>query len=295
MRHRALSILTGAGLVAAAAFAQTQGVYSGYLDVGVIKVKPDKRAEFDAIGKKIAEANRKHKGDTWLASEVVYGEPNTIYFTSARQSYAEIEKSIDVFMGALAKAAGGPAAGAKLLQDSNSTIASARSEVRRRRDDLTSNPPADAAALVRMVGETQWLRTTMFRVRPGRGPEFEEQIKAVKRARENDMTKVTTLVSQAMAGQQGVVYYVTTVGKSMADFDATPTPLPKLLGEDGFQKYLKVISETVITTDTYIHHYLPELSNPPEDVATVAPSFWRPKPAVTAKAKPKAAEAGSKP
>jgi hypothetical protein len=292
MRLRGLSIFAGVVLLSAAAFAQMQGSYSGYLDVSIFKVKPEKRAEFDALSKKMAEANHKHKGDSWLASEVVYGEGNTIIITSARQSYAEAEKSMGLFMGAMVKAAGGPAAAAKLLQDGNSTIASSRAELRIRRDDLTSNPPADAQALLKLIGETQWLRTTTIRVRPGRGPEFEEQLKAVKRARENDMAKATRLVSQALAGQQGGVYYLTTAAKSMADFDTDATPLPKLLGEEGFQKYLKVISETVISTETYIHRYLPELSNPPEEVAAAAPNFWHPKPAVTTKAK--AAEAGSK-
>ncbi|MBI3665952.1 MAG: hypothetical protein HY236_06965 [Acidobacteria bacterium] len=69
MKFRGFGILAGAVLFAAAAFAQMQGFYSGYLDIAVVKVRPEKRAEFDAINKKMADANRKNKGDNWIASE----------------------------------------------------------------------------------------------------------------------------------------------------------------------------------------------------------------------------------
>ena len=294
MRLRGLGILACAVLLSAVAFAQTQDFYSGYLDVAIAKVKPEKRAEFDAINKKMAEANRRNKGDNWIVSETIEGEWNTVYYTSARQSYAEIEKGMDAFMGALGKP-GGAAASAKMMQDFYNCVQSFRVEVRRRRGDLSSNPPADAAALAKMVGETRWVRTVMVRVRPGRLGEMEGQLKAIKAAREQATPKVTTLVSQSSAGQQGAVLYITTLGSSLGALDpSAATPLPKLLGEEGFQKYLKVISETVLTTENVIHRYLPELSNPPEEIAAIAPDFWKPKAAVTMKAKPKAPEAASK-
>src|SRR5580704_7033915 len=47
-----------------------------YLDQYIVKVKPEKRAEFDAINKKMVALNRRNKGDTWLATENTYGEAN---------------------------------------------------------------------------------------------------------------------------------------------------------------------------------------------------------------------------
>jgi hypothetical protein len=40
--------------------------------VYVTRVKPEKRAEFNAVCKKIADANRRHQGDTWVAMETLY-------------------------------------------------------------------------------------------------------------------------------------------------------------------------------------------------------------------------------
>ena len=74
-----------------------------YLDQFIAKVKPEKRAEFDAISKKMAALNRRNKGDTWLASENMYGENNVVTFVSLRSGFGDIQKGFDLFMGALTK------------------------------------------------------------------------------------------------------------------------------------------------------------------------------------------------
>src|SRR5437899_465721 len=103
MRASILRTLCLGALCSLAAVAQNP---EGYLDVYIAKVKPEKRAEFDAINKRMVEMNRRNKGDYWLASETMYGEMNTVYFTSQRQNYADVEKGFDAFMGALSKPGG---------------------------------------------------------------------------------------------------------------------------------------------------------------------------------------------
>lgn len=254
-----------------------------YLDVYIAQVKPDKRADFDAINKKLVAANRQNKGDEWLTMETAYGPMNRVTFISMRDSYGAAEKGGDNFDSAVVKALG-KAGSEKLFQDFSQTLANSRAELRKRRWDLSSNAPADAAAMSKMVGETRWLRTTIVHVRPGQSLTFEALIKDVKAVREKNSPDVTTLVSQGVAGQEGSVYYVTQLAKSMAAFDSIPT-LQKVMGDEGFAHYLKSASEIVENTETVINHFLPELSNPPADVIAAAPDYWTPK-AVVAKAAP---------
>ncbi len=287
MIRRAVVAFAVALLLSVAAVAQMQ---EDYLDVEIIKVKPEKRAEFDALGKKIADANRRHNGDTWLALETVYGEGNVVYFVSPRRNYADIDKGSGAFMDALGKAYG-PAGVGKILQDVNNCTLSSRGEVRRRRWDLSANVPGDPAAMAKLIGEARWVRTTIVRVRPGQRLNFEEQIRTIKAAQEKSDPKLSTFVSLTEAGQQGTVYYVSGFRSSLGGFD-TGLPLPQLLGEEGYKSFLKAVAEFVQSTETTINHFLPELSNPPAEIAAVAPEFWNPKPAAAAKPKPKAAEAG---
>jgi hypothetical protein len=254
-----------------------------YLDVYTAQVKPEKRAEFDAISKKFVTANRQNKGDAWLTMETVYGQGDRVTFISIRGSYADAEKGAQTFNGAMEKALG-KAGSDKLFQDYNQCIVSSRSELRRRRWDLSSNAPADAAAMAKMLGDSRWLRTTVVHVRPGQAAAYESLLKDLKAAREKASPPITTLVSQAVAGQEGTVYYVTTLQNSLAGFDTFPS-MQQTLGDEGYARFLKTNAETTANTETVINRFLPELSNAPEDVVAVAPDYWRPKAALAAKAR----------
>ncbi|MBI1786059.1 MAG: hypothetical protein HYR60_00635 [Acidobacteria bacterium] len=284
MKPRALACTLGL-LFAAAGIAQAPGEY---LDVLVVKVKPEKRAEFDAVMKKVVDINRHNKGDVWIASETIYGEWNTVYLTTQRASYGEMEQGLDAFFGSLARALG-PAGAAKLFQDYNNCIVSGRGEARRRRLDLSSLTAADAERATRQIGQLRWTRTTVVRIRPGRADKFEELLKLFKAAW--DRNQLTRYVSQSASGQQGIVYYITALGKSMAEFDGA-TGVQQLLGSAGYQTYLSTSAEAVLSNEAYINRVLPELSNPPEAIAALDPAFWRPKPPapVEKKATPKKKE-----
>ncbi len=273
-------------LLAALAISQAQEEQVDYLDVFSVDVKPEKRAEFDAIAKKMVSANRQNGGDAWLTMETAYGPSNRVMFVSTRHSYADVEKATGAFFGALQKAYG-KAGTDKMFQDFNQCVVSSRGELRRRRWDLSSNAPKDAAAYAKLVGEARWLRTTAVHVRPGQIAAFEAILKDLKAAREKSDPSTPVLVSQAVAGQEGTVFYVTTLQNSMAGFDTIPS-LQKVLGEEGYDKFLKASAEAVTTAETMINRFLPELSNAPQEIAAVAPDYWTPKTggAVSAKAKP---------
>jgi hypothetical protein len=264
-------------IITVPAIAQDQGEL---LDVFTVQVKPEKRAAFDAITKRIAEANRKNNGDSWVTTETVYGEGNTVNFISVRKGYGDIENAMGAFMGALAKTYG-QAGTEKMMAEASACMENHRSELRRRRWDLSSNVPSDAAGRAKVVGESRWLRTTMVRVRPGRTAEFEALVKEVKAAREKASSDVV-FVSQGVAGQQGSVYYVTALKGSLADFDSFP-PMQQVLGEEGYERWLKTNADIVLTTQSSIMRFVPESSNAPSEIASAAPSFWNPKPTMARK------------
>jgi hypothetical protein len=252
-----------------------------YLDVYVAKVKPDKRAEFDAINKKMAALNRVNKGDVWLASETMYGEGNVVTFTSLRGGFGEAQKGFDLLMGALAKQGGMPAA-EKIFQNFNNTVISTRSEMRRRRPDLGTNVPTNAADTAAVIGKARFLYTVTVRVRPGRALEYEDQIKLVKAARARTASKETFFVSQSQVGLQGTSYYITRPLTSLSDLDGMAR-VAELLGANGYREYQKGLAENTFSTEIAISRYLPELSNPPAEIAAVDPAFWNPKPMSAAK------------
>lgn len=274
-------------LAAGAAGAQMP---SGIVDVFIVKVKPEKRGDFDITGRKVADANRKNKGDHWVAYSVEYGDQNTVIFSAVRDNLAAIDTATDAFMGAI-KESYGPNF-MKLFQDMNNCSTSSRAEVRRRRPDLSWNMPAGTPDIEKHVGGSKWLRYLTVGTRPGHSLAYEDTIKTLKAGFEKGPNKIPTFVSQSSAGQPSGVYYFTTFGKSLGDFDspAGSPGLRELLGSSGYEQYQKSSKEDVLAAEWTIARIVPELSNPPDGIAAANPEFWRPKPAAAPKpaAKPKA-------
>ncbi len=292
MAKRAWGTTLAVVLLGALAAAQAQQAAGDYLDVYIAQVKPEKRAEFDAINAKMVAANRQNKGDNWIAMETVYGRGNQITFVSTRNNYADVETAMGTFEQALNKGLG-KAAAEKLFQDFNQCVTSTRQEIRRRRWDLSSNVSTDPVEYAKLIAASRWLRTATVHVKPGQSPAFEDMLKDLKAARERANPPITVLVSQAVAGQEGTVYYLTTLEPSLAGFDSIPS-MQKMLGDEGYARFQKASAETIAESQTVINHFLPELSNPPEPVIALAPDFWKPKTATAKAAKAPAVSAAEK-
>ena len=260
----------------------------GYLDEYVVHVKPEKRAAFDALIKKMAAANRNNNGDNWTATETTYGNTDVVTFVSGRGSYGDIEKASEALMGAMVKSMGRPAT-EKLFADLSDCSAESHGVLLRIRPDLSGNLPTDPAERNKIVGGERWIRSTRIVVRFGMGPRFEELAKEVKAAREKAGTKTLAWITQSVAGDMNSVYTVNQLESSMAGFDATGADLQKVMGNEAYEKLIKAASEIIEKEDVTISHFLPELSNPTAEIVGASPEFWRPKPVA---AKPAAAKSG---
>ena len=251
---------------------QAQG---DYLDVYIVKVKPEKMTDFNTLAKKMVDANRRNNGDNWMALETMYGEGDTIAFISTRQNYADVDKASGIFMTALNKAYGKEAS-EKMLRDWESCLISSRSELRKRRWDLSRKAP-DSTSYAKFLGESRLLRTTAVHVRPGRVADFEALLRETKTAGEQNPNTQPVLVSQVIEGGTGTIFYVSTLRTSLGGFDNNPT-IHDILGDEGYKKFLQINAEAVESTQSTLMRFSPELSNPPTDVLAVAPDFWQPKP-----------------
>jgi hypothetical protein len=283
MRNTLLLCAAGLLLAGSAAAQKDQ-----YLDVMVVKVKPEKRAQFDALVKRVADANRRNNGDIWLAMSTEYGEQNTVTFSSRRASYADIDRAGDAFRAALSKAFGRDGAG-KMFADFNSCILSSTGEIRRRRWDLSLNAPLSSEDDVKFLGNARWIRSSAVQVKPGRTLDYETQISKLKEQSEKGGMKLPVFVSQSVAGPGGTTFYMSTFGQSLGSFDEFPM-MRNIIGEENYRSYMTAVSDLVVSSTTSIMRVLPELSCVSKEVAAVAPAFWNPAPPPAAKPKPKPPE-----
>jgi len=279
MFRRAIWALVVVMCLAAPMAVHAQG---DYLDVYIVKAKPEKLADFQAIMKKWADASRKYNGDTWIAMETVYGEGNVYQFTSTRKDYADLDKANEI-EGAAMKKAFGKEMNDKMGRDFENCVAWSRTELRRRRWDLGTKAPTDAAAYAKLIGESRVLRTTAVHIRPGHVPEFEAMLKEIKEAADKIPNVQPSFISQVIEGTKGATFYVSSLRTSLGGFDKNPT-LREILGEENFKKFQHMNTEAVEEADSTLLRFSPELSNPPEEVASASADFWHPKATMSASA-----------
>ncbi len=262
--------------------AQAQGMPTeGYLDDFVVHVKQS-CPQYDNLVKKIVAANHANKGGTWIAFTSQYGEGNVYRFVSTRSNYADIETAQGIFMKALEKSMG-EAGTMKLFSDLGACSESSQGLLRARRWDLSLGKPADAAAYAQVVGNARWLRLISVHVTPGMGGRYEGMLKKIMAAAERADPNASSWVSQSSAGDLGLVFYITQLRPSLAAFDGGKS-MREMMGDAAYEAYQKDVSEVVTRSDVAIYQIRGDLSNAPDDVAAVAPNFWRPKPPAPPKA-----------
>lgn len=259
-----------------------------YRDYWIGKIKPEKMGAFDALARKMADANRRMKGDHFIASSVEYGDHGTVMYVSPRENFGGVQKGGEVFMKAINDALT-PAGAMKMFGEMGTTMIGSRAEVRRLRPDLSINMPGPED-LNRMIGNARYIRITTTRVRPGKMQVYIDNSMMLKAALEKSgSSRGASLVAQGVLGQYTGSFYSTRLLSSMADLDEPMVQVRQLLGDEDYKKYAQALSDSVMFTESVVARIVPEWSNPPAEVAAVAPEFWTPKPKPAA-ARPKAEE-----
>lgn len=267
----------GITLVLLLGFCVAARAQEGYLSANIAQVKMGKGAEFEALVKKLMAANRENGGDHSIVTQVAFGEANVLVDQSFYQTYADMEKAHDAWTKALEKAMGHPGM-EKFLADIGNCLVDDRNILLHPRPDLSANLPSDPAAVNQIVGNTRWYRIIRIQVRPGQYQRFEELAKQIKAAQEKADPHYYSWVSESIAGENGGVYYVSQPRSSFSDFDHEAN-FANQMSNDVLLNLLKTASEVIQGEDIVLEVIRPDLSNPPDDIASVAPSFWRPQPA----------------
>jgi len=265
---------------------------SKFLDVWVGQIRGDQVAQFDALSRKIADANRKakDKGDFWIAYQEYYGTPGRTYLVANRTKLDEITQAESKFIAALKEYSG--MTPEKANAEFARMVTDAHTELNTRRWDLSYNFPKDPAEAVKLVAGTRFLRLVTLTVKIGRISAVEKQLATLKEAMENASVKVPGFVSQSFAGSPGVVFRVAGLATTLGEFENRPTA-QTVLGESGYEAFSRSAAENFDSVEYRILRVVPEWSNPPKEVADADPAFWRPKPPPAPKPKAETPKTGT--
>lgn len=141
-------------------------------------------------------------------------------------------------------------------------------------EELSYGKPID-------ISQMRFFSVNTVRVRPGHDQEYREARKILVDAFKKANADVNTSFYSVTAGMPGGTYLVFTPRKSLAELDPNPAmgkAIGDAMGEDNTKKRQKLISDSVMSTETSIYAFSAKMSYVPKEWAKTGGDFWTPKP-----------------
>lgn len=154
-------------------------------------------------------------------------------------------------------------------------VSEARTITARFRPDLSYKPGVN-------LGEYKYFQINIVRFRIGESAA--DFYKAVNSAREKGGSESHNAVYQVNSGMPGGTFLVFMPIKSMAEWDAPPNE--KLAAAMQEANISQMAGKMLMTTESRLYAFSPELSNPTKEMVASNPEFWKPKSVMAKKAMP---------
>jgi len=209
-----------------------------------------------------------------IAMVPVAGSENEVLYITPMQSFAEIERiqsDTDKKMSA--------ASGAlrfeldRLEKEAPDLHAAMRDMFASYRPELSFNPGVN-------IAQMRYFAVTTVRLRPGQEDQYGEYVRTlVNMAREKAKAELHIAAFQVIAGSPSPTVMFFRPMKSLAEYDLRIGPrVREAMTDDQKKKADRMASESVMSSDTSIYAFSPEMSYVPKDFAASDPAFWNPKP-----------------
>jgi hypothetical protein len=233
--------------------------------------KPGKGgAMHDKTESAFVEAMARAKWPThYIGMTSLSGKSRALFFTGY-DSFAAWEKDTNNAMGNASLSAAlerASVADGELLTDLDQNVFIYR-------EDQSLNPDVD-------LSQVRYFDISVFHVKEGREHDWDQATQLVKAAYEKSNPEVHWAVFQAAYGPPDGTYLVITPRKSLAEVDSEFSMMNKFmsaLGEDGIKKLDDLSAEGISDDMSNLFAVNPRMSYVGDDIASGAPSFWRPKP-----------------
>lgn len=281
LQGRSLAAISLLFISASVCLAQQTSDQSTYIEVTWLKVKQDKVAEFGQMASRIADANRRAKGDHWIAYVDMYGKDNNVWMAALRSSLTDVEPGMNKFMGAVKEFMG--YSPERFMAEASKTTDSSGTELWRQRFDLSWNIK-DAADWSERVAKAKYMAVVTIRVKPGHILDAAKQIEMVRDATLTRGDGTSGAVAQLVMGGDPATFYIRIPFESLADLEKMPSPRT-VLGDEAYRKYSEMAAQNYLSLDYSFRRAVTEWSNPPASFAEANPAMWKVKPVVSAKAK----------
>lgn len=234
-------------------------------------------AEFVGIFNKLQTPNHR------IALVPVAGSENDVIYLTGADNFAELESIQKATDSKLEGANGMMKADLdRLDKEAGSLHAGMRDMFAVFRPELSYNPGVD-------ITKMRYFAITTVRVRPGQEEQYTNYINdIVKVARDKAKAELHVAAFQVIAGAPGTTFMFFRPMKSLAEYDLRIAPRVRAaMTEDQQKKADKMISESVMVTESNVYAFNPRMSYVSKEMAAGDPSFWNPKPITMPRPRPR--------
>lgn len=219
-----------------------------------------------------------------IALVPVAGSENEVVYITGCDSFKELEDTLNGTDKKMAGVSGNTKADLERLnKEAPDLHAGMRDMFALFRPDLSFNPGVDIRTM-------RYFSITTTRVRPGHDAQYNDYLqKMLNVARQK--AKVDNLhvaAYQVISGAQAGTYIFFRPMKSLAALDEQiPMKVRAAMSDDMKKDADKASADAIMSTESSIYWFSPDMSYVEKDFAAGDPAFWNPKPAMMAKPKPK--------
>jgi hypothetical protein len=207
--------------------------------------------------------------NSWIDLESVTGPPEALWFDPF-DSFEQLDKA-----GAYwAKIFSDPSEIAKLQQDIRALVASERTVIAVRRDDIGYRANSIDLSKARIM------RVLEVQLHPGREDDFIEAFKTLGAAYEKINSDTPWVVYQANAGMPSPAFLVFLPMKALRQNDdllVRRKTLQDAEGETGVARMQQIARDAYASTESNLYAISPETSHVSKEFAAGDPTFWAPK------------------
>jgi hypothetical protein len=139
------------------------------------------------------------------------------------------------------------------------------------------------------LSQMRFMELTLFHVRPGKQAQWNEVVKMAKATYEKAIPDSHWGMFEEMYGADSGTYLLLTSHKSLAEIDKGLLDDKKFadaMGEEGMKKFDALYAECCEAAQQQLFAFSPSQSYVQDEWIKANPDFWKPRPAVTAKAMP---------
>ena len=241
-------------------------------------IKPGKMPAHNTHSEAFAQIFGRLKAPAYrIAMLPVAGSENEAFYITALQSFAEMEKMQVETDKKMSEATGANRLELDRLQREAADLhVGMRDLMAVYRQDLSFQPGID-------ITKMRYMAVTTVRVRPGQEEQYIDYVRNVlNTARAKIKAELHVAAFQVIAGSPGSTFMFFRPIKSLAEYDLRIGPRTReAMNDDQKKKADKMVSESVMFTETSVYAFNPRMSFVPDDFASGDPSFWRPRPRAT--------------